>query len=93
MEEAMAVSIFDLGLSVEANSLFLLIEGMLGSKIDPVKNCKAVATDITYAACLEKWSGEENDFLVAMKELIDAGVLAEEDSFFKVLATDNWKKK
>ncbi|WP_319777482.1 hypothetical protein [Maridesulfovibrio sp.] len=89
----MAVSIFDLGLSVEANSLFLLIEGMQGSKIDPEKNCKAAATDITYAACLAKWSGEENDFLVAMKELIDAGVLAEEDSVFRILAVDNWKKK
>ncbi|WP_320006970.1 hypothetical protein [Maridesulfovibrio sp.] len=89
----MAVSIFDLGLSVEANSLFLLIEGMLGSKIDPKKNCKAKVTDITYAACLEKWNGEENDFLVAMKELIDAGVIAEEDAVFKVISSDNWKKK
>ncbi|WP_319763077.1 hypothetical protein [Maridesulfovibrio sp.] len=89
----MAVSIFDLGLSVEANSLFLLIEGMLGSKIDPDKNCKADANIITYGLCLEKWNGEENDFLIAMKELLDAGVLVDENGTFKVLAVDNWKKK
>ncbi|ACS78190.1 hypothetical protein [Maridesulfovibrio salexigens] len=89
----MAVSIFDLGLSVEANSLFLLIEGMLGSKIDPDRNCKAVAGSVTIEGCLAKWNGEENDFLVAMKELIDAGILTETDSELRVSAPENWKKK
>ncbi len=89
----MAVSIFDLGLSVEANSLFLLIEGLLGSKIDPDKNCKAVPGNVTIEGCLEKWNGEENDFLVAMKELVDAGVVAENDSELKISAAVDWKKK
>ncbi len=89
----MAVSIFDLELSVEANSLFLLIEGMLGTKIDPDKNCKAVPGSVTIERCLEKWNGEENDFLVAMKELVDAGILTEKNSELRVNAPENWKKK
>ncbi|WP_027720559.1 hypothetical protein [Maridesulfovibrio zosterae] len=89
----MAKSIFDLGLSVEAVSLFLLIEGMAGSKIDAEKNCKASTEGITVHSCIEKWSGEEVDFNSALEELVAAGVVKNRDSDLSITKTDTWKTK
>lgn len=89
----MAKTVFDLGLSVEAVSLFLLIEGLEGAKIDPDKNCKATPGAITIDSCLEKWSGEKVDFEGALKELLAAGAVRNNDSELSITKSDTWKKK
>ncbi len=89
----MAKTVFDLGLSVEAVSLFLLIEGLEGGKIDPDKNCTATPSAITIDSCLEKWSGEKIDFESALKELLAAGAVRNNDSELTITKPDSWKKK
>lgn len=89
----MAKTIFDLGLSVEAVTLFLLIEGLEGGKIDPEKNCAADSTNITIESCMAKWSGEEDDFKTALEELLSAGAIKNNDSELSISKADAWKTK
>ena len=89
----MAKAIFDLGLSVEAVSLYLLIEGMAGSKIDPDKNCTAGNTGITIESCLEKWNGEKIDFDKALEDLLAAGTIKNSDSELTLTKPAAWKTK
>lgn len=89
----MAKTIFDLGLSVEAVSLFLLIEGQEGSKIDPDTNCKARPDEISIEGCLAKWNGNETDFNAALKELTAAGAVKNSNSLLSITKADTWKTK
>lgn len=89
----MTVTIFDLGLSVEAVSLFLLVEGMEGNKIDPEKNCTAKKEAVSIAGCLEKWNGHEADFNAALKELEDAGTIKNSNSQLHITKPHTWKTK
>ncbi|WP_320171429.1 hypothetical protein [Maridesulfovibrio sp.] len=89
----MPTTIFDLGLSVEAVSLFLLIEGLEGNRIDPDKNCTARPQPITVESCLAKWSGGEADFKAALTELTAIGALKNEHSQLSITKADTWKTK
>ncbi|CCO22889.1 hypothetical protein [Maridesulfovibrio hydrothermalis] len=89
----MAATIFDLGLSVEAVSLFLLIEGLEGSKIDPDKNCTAKSANITADICLAKWNGEDADFKRALSELLAVGAIKDNNSELGTTKPAAWKTK
>ncbi|WP_432738528.1 hypothetical protein [Maridesulfovibrio sp. FT414] len=89
----MAKSIFDLGLSVEAVSLFLLIEGQEVGKIDPDKNCTAKPESISIDGCLSKWNGEEKDFRSALVELEAAEAIKNSNSLLSTTKPDRWKTK
>ncbi len=89
----MGKTIFDLGLSVEAVSLFLLIEGQEGSKIDPDKNCTAKPHDISIEDCLAKWNGNDGDFNAALEELTAAGAVKNTNSLLRITKPDTWITK
>ncbi|WP_291330115.1 hypothetical protein [Desulfovibrio sp. UCD-KL4C] len=89
----MAKSVFDLGLSVEAVSLFLMIESLEGGKIDPTQNCKAPRQVVTIENCREKWNAEEGDFQSAVKTLVELNIISNEHSEFKILSPDVWITK
>ncbi|SDK42564.1 hypothetical protein SAMN05660337_0409 [Maridesulfovibrio ferrireducens] len=89
----MAIAVFDIGLSVEAVSLFLMIESLEGGKIDASQNCTAPRQVVTTKNCLEKWNADEGDFHSAVKELVARNVISDAHSEFKILSSDVWITK
>ncbi|SMF25886.1 hypothetical protein [Desulfovibrio gilichinskyi] len=89
----MAISVFDLGLSVEAVSLYLMIESLEGGKIDAAQNCKAPRQLVTIQNCREKWNAEEGDFKSAVKTLVERNIISDEHAEFKILSPDVWITK
>ncbi|MBI9111983.1 hypothetical protein [Maridesulfovibrio ferrireducens] len=89
----MAIAVFDIGLSVEAVSLFLMIESLEGGKIDASQNCIAPRQVVTAKNCLEKWNADEGDFHSAVKELVARNVISDDHSEFKILSSDVWITK
>ncbi|WP_031481582.1 hypothetical protein [Maridesulfovibrio frigidus] len=89
----MALAVFDLGLSVEAVSLFLMVESLEGGKIDKSENCTATSDPVTKQTCIEKWNAQEGDFEAAVKELVARNIISAEHSEFKILSSDVWITK
>ncbi len=89
----MALAVFDLGLSVEAVSLFLMVESLEGGQIDKSENCTAKSDPVTKQTCLDKWNAQEGDFESAIKELVTRNVISADHSELKILSSDVWITK
>ncbi|OEU68884.1 MAG: hypothetical protein BA863_05305 [Desulfovibrio sp. S3730MH75] len=89
----MPLAVFDLGLSVEAVSLFLMVESLEGSQIDKSQNCTAKSDPVTTQSCLDKWNAQEGDFKNAVKELVARNVISADHSKLKILSSDVWITK
>lgn len=77
----MSSPIFEMNLSMEATSLYLLLEGLAGPGAVLLRD-----------ECLISWNASEEEFEKGQEELLSKGIVEKKGEGLKMVPTEQWKR-